>query len=83
MDNEDEIVVMVVLDYQMLGSMEKIASKFSDDPLWTGDFSFYNAFYIKALHHLCAQHRLLWHGVGVKRVAAKADISYDDLTAVK
>lgn len=29
---EDEIVVMVVPDYQMLGSVEKIASDLSDDP---------------------------------------------------
>ncbi|EEF49831.1 uncharacterized protein LOC8285563 [Ricinus communis] len=31
-ENEDEIVVMVVPDYQMLGYVEKIASNLSDDP---------------------------------------------------
>ncbi|XP_047318578.1 uncharacterized protein LOC124921915 [Impatiens glandulifera] len=31
-DNEDEIIVMVVPDYQMLSYVEKIASMLSDDP---------------------------------------------------
>lgn len=31
-ESEDEIVVMVVPDYQMLGYVEKIASQLSDDP---------------------------------------------------
>lgn len=32
-ESEDEIVVMVVPDYQMLGYVEKIASQLSDDPV--------------------------------------------------
>ncbi|GLT38282.1 hypothetical protein SLA2020_125400 [Shorea laevis] len=31
-ENEDEIIVMVVPDYQMLASVERIASELSDDP---------------------------------------------------
>lgn len=33
-EKEDEIIVMVVPDYQMLGYVEKIASDLSDDPVW-------------------------------------------------
>lgn len=32
-EKEDEIIVMVVPDYQMLGYVEKIASDLSDDPV--------------------------------------------------
>lgn len=32
-ESEDEIVVMVVPDYQMLGYVENIASNLSDDPV--------------------------------------------------
>lgn len=32
-ENEDEIVVMVVPDYQMLGYVERIASDLSDEPV--------------------------------------------------
>lgn len=31
--SEDEIVVMVVPDYQMLGYVEKLAATLSDDPV--------------------------------------------------
>lgn len=33
MEKEDEIVVMVVPDYQMLEYVERIASELSDDPV--------------------------------------------------
>lgn len=32
-EKEDEIIVMVVPDYQMLGYVEKISSDLSDDPV--------------------------------------------------
>lgn len=35
MEAEDELVVMVVPDYQMLEYVEKIASNLSDDPVST------------------------------------------------
>lgn len=39
-EKEDEIVVMIVPDYQMLGYVEKIAAELSDDPvsIWHLDF---------------------------------------------
>lgn len=33
MSSEDEIIVMVVPDYQMLSYVEKVASELSDDPV--------------------------------------------------
>lgn len=33
-EREDELVVMVVPDYQMLEYVERIAADLSDDPVW-------------------------------------------------
>lgn len=38
-ETEDEIVVMVVPDYQMLEYVQKIASDLSDDPVQPDSFS--------------------------------------------
>lgn len=33
-DDEDEVVVMIIPDYQMLEYVERIANRLSDDPVY-------------------------------------------------
>lgn len=50
MENEDEIIVMVVPDYQMLEYVERIASNLSDDPVHILLFSLFLALFL--LHYI-------------------------------
>ncbi|RVX19066.1 hypothetical protein CK203_007104 [Vitis vinifera] len=65
---EDELVVMVVPDYQMLAYVERIASNLSDDPVSTYPQSLSETilkicFFSKASHHV--EPRLISEDVGV------------------
>ena len=42
MDDGDDIVVMIVPDYQMLEYVERIASRLSDDPVFLNLFIFFS-----------------------------------------